>query len=347
VAGPTAPRPESFGPLAPCERGNPVKTSLLFSTVALLLCTATGSAQYLEEHYNRQAVEAQENEYALLVQPFFQEDPQGGWIVADRREGQLRGYHLDGSLSWVFGRSGDGPGEFRRAIGVGFLAGDRVIGIDADGRFEVFNQSSGEHLKSGRTPLRWVFGVDQFDDSTIVLSGLLQDRNEKTQVHLWSPDTDSQPWSVFPSLRDDVPTSAFATDVVGDTVFAVHGYGDSVVAFSRGGARLRAISIPGSHRQQYVTPPAGPFPAGWAANISLNTGLALLPGGDILLEYTDFPPDGRRTSILVFTREGNVLEERIGELDFHASDADGTVLLFQDMTRLMPGAWLLYRTTRD
>ena len=54
----------------------------------------------------------------------------GSIVVADAGSHQVRRYAPDGTLRWVVGRDGEGPGEFRQLATVARFRGDSVVALD-------------------------------------------------------------------------------------------------------------------------------------------------------------------------------------------------------------------------
>jgi hypothetical protein len=54
----------------------------------------------------------------------------GGIVVADRGSAQVRFYDAQGRFTAALGADGDGPGEFRRLMGVARYPGDSVVAFD-------------------------------------------------------------------------------------------------------------------------------------------------------------------------------------------------------------------------
>ncbi len=90
----------------------------------------------------------------------------GGFVVADGMNLQVRAFDASGAHRWTAGRAGTGPGEFR-SLGPVFVRGDSVLAFGHDGRVNVFSASaSGELIgtfavsPSTRDPgWPWVVGV--------------------------------------------------------------------------------------------------------------------------------------------------------------------------------------------
>ena len=67
----------------------------------------------------------------------------GGIVVADRGSAQVRFYDAQGRFATALGADGDGPGEFRRLMGVARYAGDSVVAFDPSMRRGTVISASG------------------------------------------------------------------------------------------------------------------------------------------------------------------------------------------------------------
>lgn len=75
--------------------------------------------------------------------------PGGGFALADRRDGVVRAFGVDGSPAWTFGRSGSGPGEFRFIQDIDVSAEGEVLVLDRHlGRATVINARTGQFVTS-------------------------------------------------------------------------------------------------------------------------------------------------------------------------------------------------------
>lgn len=74
----------------------------------------------------------------VVAMPNMTPDPAGGWIYWDQQTNDVRLYAPDGSLRSVFGRKGEGPGEFQRIVGAARLGDGRMTAIDARGHVSVW-----------------------------------------------------------------------------------------------------------------------------------------------------------------------------------------------------------------
>ncbi|GIW51409.1 MAG: hypothetical protein KatS3mg081_0764 [Gemmatimonadales bacterium] len=98
-----------------------------------------------------------------------------GRIVVADGSNRLRYYRPDGSLDRVAGRTGEGPGEFRRISWIGLLPGDSAIVFDlAQWRLSIFDPA-GEFVRSFRAgagdTVRFVQVAGRFGDGSFLGQG--------------------------------------------------------------------------------------------------------------------------------------------------------------------------------
>ncbi len=84
------------------------------------------------------------NPYALVVDPF-----DGSFYISDIFSSRLLRFRRDGSLMLVYGRPGEGPGEFRGGPGAPMLIDDSTVAAQTTGsrRVNVFDRNTGETIR--------------------------------------------------------------------------------------------------------------------------------------------------------------------------------------------------------
>lgn len=113
-------------------------------------------------------VTLEENDDVLTVLPSLSADPGQGYVVADVRENQVRGYGLNGALNWYFGKEGQGPGEFRRPTAA-VRIGERVAVAEFDGRITIWNLRTREVEGVYTIPHR-ISDLDALDENHLLIS---------------------------------------------------------------------------------------------------------------------------------------------------------------------------------
>lgn len=125
----------------------------------------------------------QENDSALVVKPIVTEDPEGGLLVADSRESQVRRVSPAGTLLTYFGRPGEGPNEFRGLSSVVRLNTGEVLTTEISGRVTLTNDRGDKARRVVPVGIEPLYAATVLDDSTVILTGL----REGKLVHLWDP----------------------------------------------------------------------------------------------------------------------------------------------------------------
>lgn len=99
-------------------------------------------------------------------------------VIANGGTNELRFYEPNGQFQHAVGRSGQGPGEFRRLQGVWRVGGDTLIAADRRGnRISVFN-SGGQFIRSYRLQLS-ESGANPFE------IGVMEDHSVIARHHRW------------------------------------------------------------------------------------------------------------------------------------------------------------------
>ena len=95
----------------------------------------------------------------------------GRVVVADHRAGQLRAYDATGRYLWASGRSGEGPGEYRRIATLGDGPGDSLWVWDFGLRRFTILTDRGEvvRLVQVDAPLSSLLAVGRFGDGTFLM----------------------------------------------------------------------------------------------------------------------------------------------------------------------------------
>ncbi len=77
-------------------------------------------------------------------------DADGNVLILDRLSQDVRVFDVAGRFLSSFGRSGDGPGEFRDPVGLEILPDGRVVVADHYGRLDVFVPADGGYVHDDR-----------------------------------------------------------------------------------------------------------------------------------------------------------------------------------------------------
>lgn len=104
----------------------------------------------------------------------------GRVVVADDRAGKLRAYDATGRFLWASGRSGEGPGEYRRIVAVGEGPGDSLWAWDFGLRRFTILTDRGRVVRLVRVdaPLSSLLAVGRLGDGTFLMR-----ESFSTEVH--------------------------------------------------------------------------------------------------------------------------------------------------------------------
>jgi len=228
-------------------------------------------------------------------------DLQGGFVLADAGQQQLRAYadavHSSTPvILWAAGRRGDGPGEFRQLRSAVRIGSDQTVALDISGRLTFFNQSGGvTHTRDTR--LSPAFNVWLINDSTLLISGRTEGNLDSPLLHVWNLRRDSVVTSFF-----DVPPHRSAFDeayrlsgfasaaLLGrDSVAVTFPLVDSLYVYRTDGTRLGAFKIGLAHFRPLKEPaPRNESPEAriqWRSSYTRISQVFRAPDGAILLQY--------------------------------------------------------------
>jgi hypothetical protein len=288
-----------------------------------------------------------ESKDVITVTPQVATESDGGFLVADAREAQIRRYTGDGELISHFGRRGQGPGEFTSLSDAIRLDENRLLASDMNGQLTTFtNQGVFERLdKVELTPL---YGVAKLDDSTVVLMGRSRGDGPTFLVHLW----DTRQHVIRKSFFEEPAHSEAMDDayrmvgfpsvaVRNGQIAATFAVGDDIQLFNRDGEYLRSIPIPFRDFRQLEepVPPSGSPEAfqRWAESFSVTTKILWMQDGSFLVQYFDKVGQEPQWRLLGMTSEGASLFEGPSPKLLAASSADR--LLFDAPDADEPNVW--------
>ena len=125
------------------------------------------------------------NPYTPVIDPF-----DGSFYIPDHFSGRVLRFGRDGRLMLVYGRPGEGPGEFRGGLGVPVILDDSTISVQStqSRRANIFDRNTGETRRvvpfpalAGITPAVVVGGDVWMTDFEL---------SRKTSLTRWRPATD-------------------------------------------------------------------------------------------------------------------------------------------------------------
>lgn len=300
-----------------------------------------------------------ETEQALSVLPRVRLDPAGGFLVADEREAQLRRYAPDGALAWHFGRRGKGPGEFEAPVAVARMPDGAILAADRHGRL-TFLDPAGKILRGTvETGVRRVEDLLVLDDSTVLLSGVLEGSAADPRLHRWNLVSDTLLGGFFAPVANAANPAIAAvagwTRVArrGDTLVATFAASDTLYFLTLEGEPLRQVPLPSRHFRR--GPPAAPDRvltrpeehAAFLSRVDLVEGVFWLADGTLLVPYQS-PVSGteRRRHLLHLTAGGDLLAETRDGPRLLAVEPDSRTLYFVHPEALAPNRLRLGRLRR-
>lgn len=334
---------------------------------ALLVCGGCTSDQAGDERATialddavvwLRSIEVEENRDVMQVDPSVSIDPEGGFLVADRSEGQIRRHSGDGRLEWFTGRKGQGPGEYgglRKAVR---LQNGEVLAADRSGRFTFYTPDGGEVIRTVQSPLHNIEELRVTSGAQVLVSGILEGEANSPRLHLWDVAGDSLASSFFrPFERVQYPEAAVMVGwsrgaIRGDTVAAIFALIDTVFFFTTRGEALGQSAIPfASFRRvpPMISPERFRDPlkrAQWFSSFDIVHTVYWLPDGDLLVNYQNAVPDGalsRQWHFLVMSPQGSrAIEVRDTPYLLVADEQTGDLHFVQPGTEV-PNRWVTAR----
>lgn len=292
----------------------------------------------------------EENAEAMIVRPVVNEDPQGGLLVADSRESQVRRISAGGSLLGYFGRPGDGPREFRSLSSVVRLPTGELLTTEMSGRLTLMDSSGNKVLRSGQAPIEPVWAATVLDDSTVVLTG----RAGGNLVHLWDPHEWKIRRSFYPvpehsaELEDAYSYTGWpAVSIRGDTMVVLFALSDELRFFGKDGTELESMRmrLPYRHfRKIRSGSPSNASPEAfrtWSESFSVGSRIYWLRDDSFMIQYFDRSGNEQNWSVLHVDRQGRALfEGRTPKLlTVLRRSADQPHLLFDAAENEEPNRW--------
>lgn len=292
----------------------------------------------------------EEPEGVINVWPMVRKDPNGGFLIADMREGAIRRYSPEGKLLFTIGRTGDGPAEFRSPSVALRLPTGEILAMTMEGKAAVLDSAGQQPLRTVRLPVGSIEDAEILNDSVIVVSGVTGTESGTARIHLWDFRRDSLLASFFtPAVGDAVRDAAMVARwtnvaVLADTIAAAFAPLDTIFLFTANGTQVGKVPLRSMRFRR-----ATPIPeearrdrrarTEWVSSFHLVSGVEWVPGG-FLVQYQGFEN---------MTPYFNLLKvSRTGELVFDLADsprflllADSTRAYFVDPDTEVPNRWVV------
>lgn len=295
-------------------------------------------------------IHAEENDRVINVAPIFFDDTDGGFLVADLKESQVRMYRRDGSLRAATGGPGDGPGEFRSPVMVHRLPDGRLVtGNFVNARLTLFSADADSVLDTQDPPLFPLYNALPLSSERLLLAGRQPGSERPPLLHIWNLISEEIEASFFsvpvaPELAATALSLGFVgLDVRADTLYATFSVTDTLYAFSLAESPPRPIGkIPVPIRNFRIIAPeqdvSGSVEARqrWLSQLTPIQAVHVMPrsflvlfgqdqGADNLWHWTHFARDG--TPLFELRDGGQVLTTR------------GDTIFFIDPKAMVPNRW--------
>jgi hypothetical protein len=303
-------------------------------------------------------VTLEENPGVLNVGIRVEQDPRGGYLVADGRESQVRRYAEDGTLLWHFGRQGLGPGEFQAPVGAARLLSGDIVVADRTGRLTLVDSEGQGALSTMPTGIRPMDGIWVLGPNELLLSGFDPSGPMGPRLHIWSLDAEAvrksffSPLEITPSRELSIVVGWSWVTFLADTIVTSFTTMDTLFYFSREGDLHRKVALPSAHLRAVEhsgVPEAPRDPRGRAEFLARFDYVGSVWGttdGDLYVEYRSLQPDDaamewRRWNLLGMSREGQRMFEVRDAPRLFFVDAAGSRFVFQNPETDLPSDWLV------
>jgi len=253
----------------------------------------------------------QEAPNALVVNPFVTSDENGGFLVADMSEGQVRQYGSDGHVEWIAGEKGWGPGELQLPAQV-IRTGDDYLVIDGRrGLVKLRRIGDSVALTTLSTEIQRPFQAEYLGGDSVLIAGYRSPDHRTTLLHVLDLGTGMVRRSMVTMPGADVlAATALNAGVVSfvrirDTVLVTVGSVDTVYSFLMSGKRVFALPLQSNN---FVAPQVGPGRAPrqyWRQSFSRHFRLFALPGGRILVSHVRLWDGQYVWGTIIVTRDGH------------------------------------------
>jgi hypothetical protein len=291
----------------------------------------------------------------INVNPRVVPDRDGGFIVADSREGQIRIYSRTGDLEHHFGGHGKGPGEFGRIAAAGRLPSGLLVVADMGGDVTVFDSVGGKVLQTIRTPLAPLYNLTVLDERHVVLTGRTDGALTSPLVHVLDLQDRRLIRSFFRAPRpprglEGAYAFAGTADVAvrNDTAVVVWGVADTVYLYRLDGTPTGKVAMRSENFRMLdkPLPERGAPPVRferWTESFSATSRVFWSARG-FLVEYFDMVGHEPRWSLIHLARDGTVLFEIADIPKLLTPTASDSGLVFIKPGSELPNLWSIAYT---
>jgi hypothetical protein len=304
------------------------------------------------------SLDVEEPPEALLVLPVVALDHRGGFIVADKREAQVRRYDAEGRLLWSTGRKGGGPGEFYVPSHAIRLPTGEIVVIDRNGRLTTFDSTGASVLHTVSTGIAAGHDLHVVSDTVLLIAGRLGVDRGGPRLHLWSLPSERIIHSFFSpfegSLNKEIAhVMGWSTvSIRGDTLAATFSTSDTVYLHGVDGRLLARIPLSSAYfRKERVEPPrrmlTDPLQqTEWLAGVDLVERVYWLQDGSFAVQYQSVIPGTafeRVRHLIHMSRDGRRLLESREVPQILTVDPTTSTLYFVDPQAEVPNRWAVAR----
>jgi hypothetical protein len=203
----------------------------------------------------------QESPDVTTIFPIMTLEEDGGILVSEHREDQVRVYSSTGALLAVLGRGMENGSSIHRPYQADRLPnGSIAVTSVAPSRLHVVSASSGQPSRDIDVPIRPLFGVVALDSFRLLLIGW-NGRYPTELLHIWDLRSGRVVKSFFPpptGIDSNVVNALGQARVArhGERIAAIHQLCDSLTLFDLQGRAQRRMALPVSAFRV----PHGPLP---------------------------------------------------------------------------------------
>ncbi|MGQ0814229.1 MAG: hypothetical protein ACT4O1_07155 [Gemmatimonadota bacterium] len=237
----------------------------------------------------------------INVAPIVTVDFDGGFLVADAREAQLRKYSREGKLLWHFGGKGAGPAEFQMPRGIIRLTSGKLVAADLNNKLVVIDADGQKLRKSLQIPLQHIQDIEAIDDTLILISGMRGSEFKGPRIHVYNIRSGTIVRSFFEpgkAARNEVAAIVggwVKLSIRKDTVAAVFSLADTIFLHNTQGALLRRIPIK-SRGFRHVPPEPSNAKnamqrAEWLSSFDYMADVHQLDTGGFIVAYMSLAPE--------------------------------------------------------
>lgn len=306
----------------------------------------------LDEHVSgRREIDLEENNDVINVFPNVSIDPEGGFIVTDAGEAQVRVYSSDGNLQAHMGRRGQGPGEFRSPRSGFRLPSGNILVIESR-RVVEFDGADGAEVRTFTTDFTPVQSAAFLGDSLALVVSPIAARRLEDQLHIWNFSSNTVVHSFFvpplsPELHAAASLSAWTSaDIRADSIVAIFSVLDTAYVFTPDGRVSRSFAIPSLGFRRAGAPPATidsdpAAPLEWLQTFDVFSGVRWLTDGSMVIQYQTMNADGDfQYRLLHVTGDGRWLREVVDSPRLLAANPARPEVYFVHPESPTPDRWL-------